>query len=156
MGTAVVGGITGGNRGLQASVALAGVPICPAVVLNCLSGAAGLITLVTGFCGAAVASQAVFPVAYGQSTGTVTVQVPGALAVPAGICPPVIATLVPPMGAFSVPPVQLVVAAPPTVKGAGSRSVTRAPPTGTVRGFDSVIVSVLVPPRGTVAGPNAF
>ena len=87
VGTGVAcGGGTGGNAGLQASLADATVPIWPAVVLNWLAGGAGLIRLVTGFCGSAVAWHAVLPaVALGHNTGTVSVQVPGAVAVPAGI-----------------------------------------------------------------------
>ena len=96
----------------------------------------------------------------GVPAGTVTwteiVQVPGVVALPAGIVPPVKLTV---RGRVveAVPP-QVVVAEPGTTVSTvpGKVSETFTPVYGEPVGFCSVMMRVVVPPAGKVGGENLF
>ena len=89
----------------------------------------------------------------GAVTRTETMQVPGAVGLPAGIVPPTKLILVDVVE--TVPPHVFVVTLT-TVNGAGKLSVKFTPVYGEAVGFCNVMISVVVSPAENVEGENCF
>jgi hypothetical protein len=90
----------------------------------------------------------------GTRTRTAIAQIPGVVALPGGMVPPVRLMVL--EGVVETVPPQLLFVTESTTRGLGTLSTKRAPVYGELVGFWSVIVKVVGPPPETVPGEKRF